>query len=191
MSVLLLVRISWLRSPNTETYLANRLYKIHHKLAHFTTHLTVPISLLQISVISFILTQVFMAAQREHPQPGPQKRSVLVMRPGEHRADHRVHPHIAVTTQCLREVAREMRERGDPRDYPMMERIRNCLRRIGAEEAMDHDIITFENVDEGHALPEGHGQPSRPTGHGLHDDDTSHDTPMEPPSTVGSSYHAH
>ncbi|CAH9087209.1 unnamed protein product, partial [Cuscuta epithymum] len=100
------------------------------------------------------------------------------------------HPHIAIASHCLGQVAREMIDRGDPRDCGMIERIRNCLRRIGAEEAMDHDIITFEDVDEGHASPDAHGQQTRP-GYGLHDDDTSHDTPMEPPSTVGSSYHAH
>ncbi|CAH9077917.1 unnamed protein product [Cuscuta europaea] len=84
-----------------------------------------------------------------------------------------------------------MRDKGDLRDYLMLERVRNCLRRIGAEEVMDRDKITFENVDEGHASPDDHGQPSKPTGYGLHDDDTCHDTPMEPPSTIGSSYHAH
>ncbi|CAH9099618.1 unnamed protein product [Cuscuta europaea] len=101
------------------------------------------------------------------------------------------HPESPITTQCLEEVARKMRDRGDPRDYPMLERIGNCLRQIGAKEVMNHDIITFQNVDEGHASPDGHGQLSRPTRYGLHDDDTYHDTPMELPSTVGSSYHAH
>ncbi|CAH9074542.1 unnamed protein product [Cuscuta europaea] len=77
------------------------------------------------------------------------------MRPGEHHVDHVLktealrpefvpaHPELVITTRCLGEVAREMRDRGDPRDYPMLERIRNCLRRIGAEEVIDQDIITF------------------------------------------------
>ncbi|CAH9052919.1 unnamed protein product, partial [Cuscuta europaea] len=55
------------------------------------------------------------------------------------------HPQAAIAIQCLGEIIRRLRVRDDPDD--IIAHGVECLTRLGAEEAIDHDIITYEAAD--------------------------------------------